>query len=433
MMSAAEFEPPGLRTLALELANDALSGRFDVDGILHRWGRVLLNPRPLTAVVVAMCSTTPQQRLLSLDTQSLQTWLLAHLTPELIQRARPRKGPRTPALESLEYPSPPLPGAPPALSVAALARLLGSDARELEWLSGRWSRPRGDASAHYVSRLQRKQLGGERLIEAPKSRLKSIQTHILKRILDRVPVSDDAHGFVRGRSALTHARLHVGAAQVLKLDLANWFLSIHYGRVQAQFLRMGFPLAVAGLLAELCTTTQNALLPCEPAARSLAPERHLPQGAPTSPGLANRVAARLDRRLHAFAAVAGWRYSRYADDLVFSSLEKDRASSLRAALPRLTSIIEDEGFRVRADKVALRGQHQQQKIGGIVVNERLNLDRRSFDLLKAQLHAFHLGREQRPDGMTREDLRQRLQGQLSWLRQLHPRRAARLERYLLPA
>ena len=144
------------------------------------------------------------------------------------------------------------------------------------------------------------------------------------------------------------------------------------------------------------------------------------------------MAARLDRRLHAYAVGAGWSYSRYADDLVFSSTEEGSAAVLRAALPRLTAIIEDEGFRVRHDKLTISGRHRQQKICGIVVNERLNLDRRSFDLLKAQLHAFRHGRAQPPDGLTREELRQRLTGQLAWLRQLHPQRAARLERYLLP-
>lgn len=432
-MNAADFDHFDLRTLARQLANDALSGHLDIDGVLQRWSRVLVNPQPLTALIVAMCARTPPQRLPMTKVGDLQAWLLEQPgLPDLIRIAGPRAGPRTPVLEPIDFAPPALPGAPPVLGIAQLAQLLGSDARELEWLSGRWSRPRGDADMHYVSRLKRKRNGGERLIEAPKSRLKSIQTRILRCILDRVPVSDDAHGFVRGRSPLTHARVHVGAVRVLSIDLANWFLSIHFGRVQAQFLRMGFPIAVATLLAELCTTTQRTHLPREPQARCLARELHLPQGAPTSPAIANRVVSRLDRRLHAYAAARGWRYSRYADDLVLSSPEDHGESAMRAALPRIAAIIEDEGFRVRADKLALRGRHQRQKVCGIVVNEKPNLDRRSFDLLKAQLHAFQLGREQSSEGLAREQLRQRLTGQLAWLRQLHPQRAARLERYLQP-
>ncbi len=428
-----EIETPRLRNLVHQLANDALSGGFDPDGILQRWSQRLVNPHLMSGLVTTMCAQAPRQRLPRLDVGGLRRWLLAQPElAELIRRAQPRPGPRIPALEPVDFAPSPLPGAPSALGIVQLAQLLGSDPRELEWLSGRWARPRGDARMHYLSRLQTKSSGGERLIEAPKSRLKSIQGRILKGILDRVPVSDDAHGFVRGRSALTHARIHVGAAQILTIDLADWFLSIHFGRVQAQFLRMGFPLAVANLLTDLCTTSQHMQLPRAAQARRMALDRHLPQGAPTSPAIANRVAARLDRRLHAYAASHGWRYSRYADDLVMSSVDQDSAAALRAALPRLYAIIQDEGFRVRTDKVSLRGQHQQQNICGIVVNERLNLDRRGFDLLKAQLHAFQLGREKAADGPSREELRQRLTGQLAWLRQLHPQRAARLERYLLP-
>lgn len=431
-MSAADLDHSDLRKIARQLANDALSGRVDLDGVLQRWSRVLINPQAMTGLILALCTRMPPQRLAGWNTRALQRWLLAQPGfAELLRTARPQSGARTPALAPIAYAPPPLPGAPAALGIVQLAVLLGSDPRELEWLSGRWSRPRGDADMHYVSRLQRKRNGGERLIEAPKSRLKSIQTRILKGILDCVPISADAHGFVRGRSPLTHARIHVGAEQILTIDLANWFLSIHFGRVQALFLRTGFPIAVATVLAELCTTTQRTWLPNEPQARAMAYERHLPQGAPTSPAIANRVAARLDRRLHAYAAARGWRYSRYADDLVLSTFESADAPALRAALPRLCAIIEDEGFRVRSDKVALRGRHQQQKVCGIVVNERLNLDRRSFDLLKAQLHAFHLGRGQLQEGETREEARQRLTGLLAWLRQLHPRRAAKLEHYLL--
>lgn len=430
-MSAGDIDQADARNLALQLANDALSGAWGLEGVLQRWSQCLRNPQVMSGLILAMCARTPLQRLRMIEVRTLQRWLLTQPEwPELIKLARPRSGPRAPALEALEFAPAHLPGAPRVLGVVQLAQLLGSDARELEWLSGRWSRPRGDGSVHYTSCLQAKRNGGVRLIEAPKSRLKSIQTRILKCILDRVPVSGDAHGFVCGRSPLTHARIHVGAAQILKIDLANWFLTIHFGRVQAQFLRMGFPLAVANLLTELCTTTQRAQLPCDPEAHSLARERHLPQGAPTSPAIANCVASRLDRRLHTYSAGCGWRYSRYADDLVISAPEPSSAPALRAALPRLCAIVEDEGFRVRTDKVALLGRHQQQKICGIVINERLNWDRRSFDLLKAQLHAFQQGREERSEGLSREEMRQRLIGQLAWLRQLHPQRAAKLERYL---
>ena len=173
--------------------------------------------------------------------------------------------------------------------------------------------------------------GLPRVIESPKARLKEIQRWLLHEILDHVPPHDAAHGFTRGRSVISHARLHTHQETVLRLDLKDFFASIAAARVYGIFVTMGYAPSVAHVLTGLSTNTvAQAVWSRIPrtAERRLVQPRfwlgrqlatpHLPQGAPTSPALANLAAFRLDRRLTGLARASGLRYSRYADDLTFS-------------------------------------------------------------------------------------------------------------------
>jgi retron-type reverse transcriptase len=112
--------------------------------------------------------------------------------------------------------------------------------------------------------------------------------------------------------------------------------------------------------------------------------RHLPQGAPTSPALANLVAYRLDRRLAGLAAACGVTYTRYADDLTFSGGEELRRAWQRFAR-RVTLIAAEEGFRVNRGKTRVIGRAARQTVTGVVVNVRPNVARAEFDRLKAIL------------------------------------------------
>ena len=135
---------------------------------------------------------------------------------------------------------------------------------------------------------------------------------------------------------------------------------------------------------------------------------HLPQGAPTSPALANLAAFALDRRLTGLAAAVGARYTRYADDLVLSS---DRY--LRTPQAMIAEIAADEGFRVNAAKTRVMGRGTRQTVTGVVVNAHPNVPRAEYDRLKAILHRAPL------DGPAGLDP-SHLLGRIAWVESLNP-------------
>ena len=169
---------------------------------------------------------------------------------------------------------------------------------------------------------------------------------MLHQILAKVPVHAAAHGFVRGRSTQSNARPHMGQAVVVKLDLANFFPGVKYNRVVAIFRQLGFSREVALWLGQLCITAAPPNLPVpEGKVAHLAPytARHLPQGAPTSPAIANLSAYALDVRLSGLAKSYGGTYTRYADDLTFSGPDSF-ARCLHQFLPLVKQIIRSERF-----------------------------------------------------------------------------------------
>ena len=188
-----------------------------------------------------------------------------------------------------------------------------------------------------------------RLLESPTPLLRAVLRRVLDRILCWVPVHPAAHGFVRGRSAVTNARMHLGVEQLVCLDLKTFFATITATRVKGLYTSMGYSEAVVRTLTGLCShQTPLHVLRGMPAGgdssarhrlRAELRDRHLPQGAPTSPALANLAAFGLDRRLAGYAAATGLTYSRYADDLTFSGPD--------AAAPRLIRTVpRSPGMRV---------------------------------------------------------------------------------------
>nr|WP_240895148.1 reverse transcriptase family protein [Kineococcus siccus] len=321
--------------------------------------------------------------------------------------------------------------------VADLAALLDLDLAELDWFAdprGLQRRASGTALHHYTSRWVAKR-GTPRLIEAPKPRLRHLQRIVLHAVLDVVDVHDLAHGFVPGRSAVTGARRHTGADVVVRMDLSAFFASVGAARVYGEFRRLGYPEAVAHLLTGLCThRTPLTVLRTLPAGgraedrfrlRQWLSAAHLPQGAPTSPALANLVAGPLDRRLAGLADSMGLRCTRYADDVTFSG-----GPQLRSGAGRLvrcvTAIAAEEGFVVNGDKTRVRGAEQRQVVTGIVVNERTSVPRDEFDRLKALLHNAVRSGPALQNRRGHPDFRAHLAGRVSWVEAVSPAKGRRL-------
>ncbi|NNG05028.1 MAG: RNA-directed DNA polymerase, partial [Inquilinus sp.] len=285
---------------------------------------------------------------------------------------------------------------------------------------------------HYSYAWVPKRRGAPRLIEAPKPRLKALQRQILRDILDRIPVHEAAHGFVKGRSCLGGAARHGGEAVVATLDLADFFPSVPLERVHGIFRCLGYPTAVARLLTGLCsTTTPRGVLAAAPGVKrppgAFVPEAapHLPQGAPTSPALANLSANRLDARLDQLAEYAGARYTRYADDLAFSG-DDEFAAGIGSFLATVEEIIRAERFAPNRRKTRIMRRAGRQQVTGLVVNQHLNVPRPDYDRLKAILHncARHGPAGQNRDGHP--DFRAHLDGRVGWVQTVNPHRGLKL-------
>lgn len=318
-----------------------------------------------------------------------------------------------------------------------LSQWLGLTSGELAWFADRRQlacQTNKTKLQHYRYRLLQKRPGQYRLIEAPKPRLKAIQRQILTDILNHVPPHDASHGFRRGRSISSFASPHVGQAVVLKMDLQEFFPSIRAAQIQSIFRSLGYPELVADLLTGLCTNSasqeiwhsvqQGQTHQVQQQIRRHA-QPHLPQGAPTSPAIANLCAFRMDGRLAGLANKVNASYTRYADDLAFSG-DRDFSRICHRFSIHAAVIAMEEGYTVHFRKTQIMKQGVRQKIAGIVVNQRPNISRRDYDRLKAILNNCmrHGPISQNRD--AHHDFRGHLEGRVSFAETINPDRGRRL-------
>ncbi|WP_084158539.1 reverse transcriptase family protein [Dysgonomonas capnocytophagoides] len=157
---------------------------------------------------------------------------------------------------------------------------------------------------------------------------------------------DFPHAFTGKKSIISNCRVHIGQQEILKIDLKDFFPSISFNRIIYFFRSLGYAKNISFYLAKLCTY-----------------EDYLPQGAPTSPILSNIIARKLDNRLIKFAQTFDLKYTRYADDIVFSG--KKIPIKL---IEYVNAIIVDEGFEVNCKKTRLYKKNNKKIITGIVIN-----------------------------------------------------------------
>lgn len=248
---------------------------------------------------------------------------------------------------------------------------------------------------HYRRFFMQKKTGGLRLISAPMPQLKYVQNWVLDNILSRVALHDAAHGFVQGRSICSNALPHTGADVVVNMDLKDFFPTISYPRVKGMFRSLGYSEKMATLLALICTEPDVEETELDGETFYLQTgERYVPQGAPTSPAVTNIICRRMDARMHGIAGKLGIRYTRYADDLTFSGGEALTAN-LQKLLWRTRAVIADEGFTLHPGKLRIMRKGSRQEVTGVVVNEKLNVDRATFKRFRALLHQIE---KDGPDG-----------------------------------
>lgn len=275
---------------------------------------------------------------------------------------------------------------------AELAEAMGIEIAELRFLT--FARQVSRVS-HYARFRIPKKTGGERLISAPMPRLKKAQHWVLRNICDRLSVHQAAHGFRAERSIVSGARPHVGAAVVVNVDLKDFFPTVGYPRVRGMFRSLGYSEAVATLLALLCTEPAVEVVELDGETWYVGTgERALPQGAPTSPAITNRICRRMDHRLTVAAKKLGFAYTRYADDLSFSSKSGDGVGALLRQVAHITA---EEGFEVHPDKTRVFRRGRRQEVTGLVVNDKLSVPRRDVRRLRAVIH--HIEKDG-PEGKT---------------------------------
>jgi RNA-directed DNA polymerase len=428
------------RLTALAIARAMLAGKPSVDGLRARTESCLAGSADWQGTLAAKCARIPGEQWRRLTPRALatvierdpgyqQAWTSAQKPNARRYILRGPNGPQAPplGLHACQFPDWP--------HTAALGRWLGVSGAGLWRLTrpAEWQRGTRLGEQHYRYLLIPKRSGGWRLLEVPHPYLMPLQRRILDDLLDRVPPHEASFAYTRERSVVEHARKHAGQAVVLKFDLRDFFSAVRASRVHATFTTLGYSEAVARELTALCTTATP-----EPVLRRMYEEGgltwmqlqrlrepHLPQGAPTSPALANLCAFRLDLRMDGLAYSLGAQYSRYADDLVLSG-----GGQLRLVWQRVERwvgrIAIEEGFALNTRKTRCLTAGRRQVICGSVVNRHLNLPRSEFDRLKAVLHLCVKSGPSSQNRHAHPHWREHLVGRVAWAAQLNPNKAQRL-------
>lgn len=271
-------------------------------------------------------------------------------------------------------------------NVQSLAELVGVSEFEIYRYAYR-------AHLHYRQFRLAKQCGSSRTISAPVAGLKTIQRRISKHILQPQELHEAAMGYRRGRSIVSNACVHADRDFVFNADIKDFFGSIRAKRVRSLFVVLGFPSRIAGFLTKLCTY-----------------HGVLPQGAPTSPLIANLVCRLLDERIASYCAAHDFTYTRYCDDITISGQGKFTP----VMQEEISAIIESEGFALNEKKVRLATKRSRQMVTGLVVNRFANMTREQRRKLRAIFHQASL------DPAKYASMVNKLQGALGLLEMIRP-------------
>ena len=232
-----------------------------------------------------------------------------------------------------------------------------------------------------------KRNGGERTINAPTSELKEIQRRLSKLLLDCIDEINTlkeikpklSHGFTRNRSIITNAEKHTNQKHILNLDLCDFFDSFNFGRVRGYFIKN------KKFLLHTDISTVIAKIACL--------NDTLPQGSPCSPVITNLITHSLDIRLASLAKKESCIYSRYADDLTFSTRKKSFSSKIVKVYKESTTIgnklkreIARSGFSINDKKTRVQFTDSRQEVTGLVVNKKVSIKSEYWRTTRAMCH-----------------------------------------------
>lgn len=319
-------------------------------------------------------------------------------------------------------------GLPVLKTAEELAAALQLSTSKLAWLTYH----RGAITIDHYHRFQiPKRSGGLRDISAPKPDLKAAQQWILENVLARVPVHTAAAAFLPGKNIADNAAVHAGAAVLVRIDLKDFFPSITFKRVKRTFESLGYNEGVSTLFALLATEAPRTELSLDGKKYFVAlADRFVPQGACTSPALTNILCRDLDARLAGATKKLGWSYSRYADDLVFSSKAKN--ADARSMLDFISRIVEDEKFHINPSKTAVMRAHNRQSVTGLVINasddasRNVRLSRRDLKKFRSFLHHYDQRGREAMTNQIGQDALSYARGYLSFIHMVSPECAAKI-------
>lgn len=246
-----------------------------------------------------------------------------------------------------------------------LAELIGIDLKDLNfWLYGL------DRRSFYQQKTIPKSNGGTRVIHAVAEPLKYVQKKVLEVLQKNFTPSSYAHGFTPEKSILSNAYGHRNKRLIIKVDIKDFFPSITFSRVFGMFQGQPFQFGeqAALCLAQIsCIDEDNG---------------PLPQGGATSPYIANMLCRRMDKRLAKLASTSKCLYTRYADDITFSTNDVKNTNP-EILIEKMLEIVKSEGFIPNDEKTRILHPSDRQVVTGIIVNKGLNVNRKYLMTLRA--------------------------------------------------
>lgn len=246
-----------------------------------------------------------------------------------------------------------------------------------------------------------------REIFAPCKEIKSVQAWILRNILEKIQISDFTTGFIKSINICHNVERHRNNKYFLCLDIDDFFPSILYGKVYNVFRTIGYNPHVSHILTSLCTC-----------------EGKLPQGGVTSPALSNIICIRMDKRIAGYVGKRNIAYTRYADDMTFSSMSDRRLVCIKKIVCR---IIKEEGFKLNERKTRFLGPNRQRKITGLVINDNsFGIGRQCMRTLRSKIHRLLT----LPLSTETQKENPHIEGWLAFVKNVDPARYHKLEEYL---